>query len=275
MMPEACRRLETDLLLEAIYRRWGYDFRSYARSSIERRVMQCMADCGYASIAAMIPRVLHERDFFLRLARYFSITVTEMFRDPLVYAAVRENIVPLLRTWPHFKIWHAGCATGEEVYSLAIVLKEEGVYERATIYATDFNDKALAQAREGVYGIDKFRKATRNYQEAGGKASFSEYYHACYEAAVMNASLKERIVFSTHNLVSDAVFGEMHLVFCRNVLIYFNRELQNRALDLFTKSLVHGGFLCLGSKESLHRTVANDHYKSVDARAKIYKKSCS
>ena len=199
----------------------------------------------------MIPMILRDRELFSRLARDFSIAVTEMFRDPFVYKAVRNKVIPVLRTWPHFKIWHAGCATGEEVYSLAIVLKEEGVYDRATIYATDFNDEALEQAREGIFEIGKLQEATRNYQQAGGKASLAEYYHARYDAAVMDSALKERIVFSGHNLASDSVFGDMHLVFCRNVLIYFNRELQNRALGLFTESLVHGGFLCLGTKEDL------------------------
>jgi chemotaxis protein methyltransferase CheR len=215
---------------------------------------------------------LHDKEFFSRLARYFSISVTEMFRDPFVYRAVREKVIPLLRTWPHFKIWHAGCATGEEVYSLAIVLKEEGVYDRATIYATDFNDDALERAREGVYEVSKMKEATRNYQQAGGKASFSEYHHARYDAVAMRGSLKERITFANHNLAVDEAFGEMHLVFSRNVLIYFNRELQNRALGLFTESLVHGGFLCLGTKEDIQFTDVNNRYEVVDGKAKIYRK---
>lgn len=267
-------RIEIDLLLEAVFRRWGYDFRSYARASIERRARQFLSGAGCASVSEMIPRVIHDREFFTKLARYFSISVTELFRDPSVYRAVREQVVPLLRTWPHIKVWCAGCATGEEVYSLAIVLKEEGLYDRATIYATDFNDEALDRAREGIYEIDKFQEATRNYQQTGGKASFSEYYHSRYDAAVMmNKTLKERIVFSTHNLASDAAFGEMHLVFCRNVLIYFNRELQDRALGLFTESLVHGGFLCLGTKEDLRFTDAAGSYEAVDEKARVYRKS--
>jgi len=264
--------IEIDLLLEAVFRRYGYDFRSYARASIERRIRQFMSGAGCASISAMIPKVLHDKEFFSRLAHYFSISVTEMFRDPFVYRAVREKVVPLLRTWPHFKIWHSGCATGEEVYSLAIMLKEEGVYDRATIYATDFNDDALERAREGIYEGSKIKEATRNYQQAGGKASFSEYYHAHYDAAAMDGSLKERITFANHNLAVDEAFGEIHLVFCRNVLIYFNRELQNRALGLFTESLVHGGFLCLGSKEDIQFTDVSKLYKAVDGKAKIYKK---
>jgi len=264
--------IEIDLLLEAVFRRYGYDFRSYARASIERRIRQFMSGAGCASVSEMIPKVLHDKEFFSRLARYFSISVTEMFRDPFVYRAVREKVVPLLRTWPHFKIWHAGCATGEEIYSLAIVLKEEGVYDRATIYATDFNDEALERAREGLYEVGKMKEATRNYQQAGGKVPFSEYYHARYDAAAMDGSLKERITFANHNLAVDEAFGEMHLVFCRNVLIYFNRELQNRALRLFTESLVHGGFLCLGTKEDLQFTDVSSRYEVVDGKAKIYRK---
>lgn len=264
--------IEIDLLLEAVYRRWGYDFRSYARASIERRIRQFLSGSGCASVSEMIPKVLHDGGYFSKLARYFSISVTEMYRDPFVYRSVREKLVPLLKTWPHFKVWHAGCATGEEVYSMAILLKEEGLYDRATIYATDFNDEALKHAQEGVYDIEKIQTATLNYQQAGGKVSFSQYYHARYDAVIMDAALKERVVFSSHNLASDSSFGEIHLVFCRNVLIYFNRELQARALEIFTESLVHGGFLCLGTKEDIQFTNAKDRYDIVDEKAKIYKK---
>lgn len=269
--PES-EHIDIDLLLETIYQRYGYDFRSYARASIVRRIRQFRSNAGCTSVAEMIPRIIDDDEFASRLIRYFSIAVTEMFRDPLVYRAVREKVVPLLRTWPHCKIWHAGCATGEEVYSLAIVLKEEGIYDRTTIYATDFNNEALDRARAGIYEIGRLQEATRNYQQAGGKRSFSEYYHARYKAAAMDNSLKERVVFSSHNLASDSMFGEMHLVFCRNVLIYFNRDLQNRALGLFTESLVHGGFLCLGTKEDLQFSDFSDRYEPVDKKARIYKK---
>ena len=272
MKPAELEHVEIELLLEAIFRRYGYDFRSYARASIERRIRQFMVKAGCATIAEMIPKLLHDADFFSHLARYFSISVTELFRDPWAYQVIREKVIPLLKTWPHVKIWHAGCATGEEVYSLAIVLKEEGVYERATIYATDFNDEALERARKGIYALDKIQEATRNYQRTGAKGSFSEYYHARYQAAAMDSALKERMVFSGHNLATDSLFGEMHLVFCRNVLIYFNRDLQNRVLQLFTESLVHGGFLCLGSKEDLRFTDVCDRYEVVDDKARIYKK---
>ncbi len=272
MNPSELERLEIDLLLETVFRRYGYDFRGYARASIDRRVRQLLSSSGCTTVAELIPKVLNDAEFFSRLVRNFSIPVTEMFRDPAVYRAVREKVVPLLRTWPHFKIWHAGCATGEEVYSLAMLLKEEGLYERATIYATDFNEEALDLAREGIYPIEKIKAATRNYQLAGGKGSLSDYYHAAYDAARMDPALRERVVFSVHNLATDSVFGEIHLVLCRNVLIYFGRELQNRALWLLTESLVHGGYLCLGTKENLQFTEVHAHFSTLDHAARLYKK---
>ena len=264
--------IEIDLLLEAVFRRYGYDFRSYARASIERRTRQFLSASGCVSVSELIPKILHEQEFFWRLARSYSVSVTEMFRDPFVYRAIRETVVPVLRTWPHFKIWLAGCATGEEVYSLAILLKEEGLYDRATLYATDFNDEALERARDGVYETSAMKAATQNYLQAGGKASLSEYYHARYDAVVMERSLKERVVFANHNLTGDESFGEMRLVFCRNVLIYFNRDLQNRVLGLLTDSLVHGGFLCLGTKEDIEFTDVSSRYRVVDGDAKLFKK---
>ena len=272
MNPSELERLEIDLLLETVFRRYGYDFRGYARASIDRRVRQLLSSSGCTTVAELIPKVLNDAEFFSRLVRNFSIPVTEMFRDPAVYRAVREKVVPLLRTWPHFKIWHAGCATGEEVYSLAMLLKEEGLYERATIYATDFNEEALDLAREGIYPIEKIKAATRNYQLAGGKGSLSDNYHAAYDAARMDPALRERVVFSVHNLATDSVFGEIHLVLCRNVLIYFGRELQNRALWLLTESLVHGGYLCLGTKENLQFTEVHAHFSTLDHAARLYKK---
>lgn len=265
-------RIELALLLEAIYRRYGYDFRSYAQASIERRVRAFLPAAGCASVAELIPRVLREPAFFTRLAGQFSISVTELFRDPQVFKVVRDEVMPLLRTWPHIKIWHAGCATGEEVYSLAIVLKEGGLYERATIYATDLNADALEQARHGIYDLGRLQEATRNYQLAGGTHSLADYYHASYNAVAMDPALKERVVFSTHNLATDGVFGEMHLIFCRNVLIYFNRELQDRALGLFTDSLVYGGFLCLGTKEDVQFSAVAAAYETVDRKARLFRK---
>ena len=264
--------IEIDLLLEAVFRRSGYDFRTYARASIERRTRQFLLGSGCSVISDMIGRVLYDEDFLSRLIRHYSISVTEMFRDPFVYRAIREEVVPLLRTWPHVKVWCAGCATGEEVYSLAVVLKEEGVLEKSHIYATDFNDASLEKARQAVYPADKIREATEKYQQTDGKSSFSQYYHARYGAAAIDSSLKKQITFANHNLVTDHAFGDMQLVFCRNVLIYFNKELQNRVLRLFTESLVHGGLLCLGTKEDLRFTEVGKFYEPMNIKAKIYKK---
>lgn len=264
--------IEINLLLEAIFQRYGYDFRSYARASIDRRIRQFLPSTGCDSLSAIIPKALRDKCFSTALIQYFSISVTEMFRDPSVYLAIRKNVVPLLRTYPHVKVWHAGCATGEEVYSMAILLKEEGLYEKASLFGTDFNDSALEQAKDGIYPVDKMKEFTRNYQQGGGRASFAQYYHANYESAVMDGALKKRITFANHNLVTDQVFGEMHVIFCRNVLIYFNKELQARALRLFTDSLVRGGFLCLGNKEDIQFTKVKDEYEIVDDKARIFRK---
>lgn len=265
--------IEIDLLLEALHRAYGYDFRSYARASVERRTRQFLATSGCTTVSELMGRVLRDKVLFARLVQHFSISVTEMFRDPFVYQMIRSEVVPMLRTWPYVKIWHAGCATGEEAYSLAIVLKEEGLYDRATIFATDFNDAALEKAKAGIYAIDKVQEATRNYHKAGGRASFAEYYHARYDAAALDNALKTHLTFANHNLVCDGVFGEMHLVFCRNVLIYFDRDLKNRALWLFTESLVHGGFLCLGTREDLRFSEVEEKYEIVNRETKIYKKT--
>jgi chemotaxis protein methyltransferase CheR len=273
MKHDEVENAEIDLLLEAIFRRCGYDFRSYARSLVDRRVRQFLSRSGCKTISEMIPRVMHDAEFLTDLVQHFSISVTEMFRDPFVYRAVREKAVPRLRTYPFFKVWHAGCATGEEVYSLAIVLAEEGLLKRATLYATDFNDEALARAREGIYPLNKMREFTQNYHDAGGRASFSEYYYVRHGSAVMSGPLKERIAFANHNLAADGVFSEMHLVFCRNVLIYFSRELQNRVLRLITDSLARGGFLCLGTKEDLQFTDVAACYETIDREARLFRKT--
>lgn len=272
MTPAQIERIEIGLLLEGIWQRYGYDFRSYAEASMERRLRHCLATSGCTVFGEMIPKLLRDPDFAARLIRDLSVPVTEWFRDPFVYRAVRDNVVPMLRTWPHIKIWHAGCASGEEVYSLAIVLDEEGILDRTTIYATDINADVLERARQGIYDIGKMKEATFSYQQAGGRRSFSDYYHARYDAAVVNARLKERIVFAAHNLATDAAFGEMHLVFCRNVLIYFKRTLQDRALGLFTESVVPGGFLCLGTKEDIQFTDARDAFDEVERSARIYRR---
>lgn len=264
--------IEVDLLLEAVFRRYGYDFRSYARASVDRRVRLFVSSQHAQSISELIPRVMHDEDLFSQLAQQFSISVTEMFRDPFVFKKLREQVAPVLRTFPFVKAWVAGCATGEEAYTLAIVLKESGILNRTTIFGTDFNDNVLRQAKQGIYPAERIQEYTRNYQASGGDGSFSEYYHANYDSASLDPSLREHITFANHNLTADNVFGEMNLVFCRNVLIYFNPELQERALTLFTKSLVRGGFLVLGTKEDLQFSGVADQYEIVDRAARIYKK---
>jgi chemotaxis protein methyltransferase CheR len=269
---EDIEKIELNLFLEALYQRCGYDFRHYALASVRRRVRHLLAKSGYNTISELIPKLLYDDGFAQAAIFDFSITVTEMFRDPDFYQSVRKNVVPYLKTYPFVKIWHAGCATGEEVYSLAILLQEEGVYDRATIFATDFNDGVLDKAKEGIYALKEIRRYTANYQKAGGARSFADYYHAQYELAIMNQGLKNNITFASHNLVTDGVFGEMHLIFCRNVLIYFDRELQNRVLGLFADSLNYGGFLGLGSKETLQFSEVARHFKVIDDHTRIYQK---
>lgn len=265
-------KVEIDLLLEAVFKKYGYDFRHYARASIERRIRQFLPKSGCPTILKVIERLLEDEAFFGKLVREFSITVTEMFRDPDVYVSIRENVIPLLKTHPFVKIWHAGCATGEEAYSLAIALKEEGIYDRCTIFVTDFNDEALEKAKLGIYPIDRIKQATRNYNKGGGGNSFSDYYQAQYNSVSMNRDLRENMTFANYNLVTDGVFGEMHFILCRNVLLYFDRELQNRVFELFSGSLIRDGFLCLGTKETINFSTVRDHFVTVDSQAKIYKK---
>lgn len=272
MNPEELEALEIRLLLEAILLRTGYDFRLYAPASIQRRTRQFQELSECPTISDMIPRLFHDEEFLTRLVHQYSITVTEMFRDPFVYAAIRQAVIPKLKTWPYYKVWHAGCASGEEVYSLAILLKEEGGYQRATIYATDFNDSILQHARDGVYPLASLKDASVNYQKAGGHSTLSDYYTARFDAVAMTSLLRERVTFANHNLATDSAFGEMHLIFCRNVLIYFNRDLQNRVLKVFTESLVHGGYLCLGTKETIQFSDVADQFEVVDAESRIYKK---
>lgn len=265
-------RIEIQLLLEALFLCYGYDFRGYARASIRRRVLQFMQSTGASKVSEMIPVLLHDKSYFEQMVKEFSITVTEMFRDPSVFLALRQNIIPLLQSYPFVKIWHAGCATGEEAYSLAILVQEEDLGQWVTIFATDFNDAALETARKGIFDLDHARQFTLNYQKAGGKHSFSDYYHARYGAMAIRQELKEKITFANHNLVTDQVFSETHIILCRNVLIYFNRELQDRVIRLFYDSLVHGGILCLGMKESLLFSNYQDRFKTLDSKNKIFQK---
>lgn len=265
-------RLEIQLLLEAIYQKYGYDFREYACAHTKRRLEHRRSLENMANYSEMQHRVIYDEEFFNKLLLDLSINVTEMFRDPWFYKRVRETVIPHLKTYPFFKVWHAGCSAGQEVYSMGILLNEENVKERSQIYATDFNEKILAKAKDGIYPMDLIREYTANYQKAGGTHSFSDYYTADYDHVVMKRSLKDQILFSSHNLVTDGVFGEMNVIFCRNVLIYFNRDLQNRVLQLFYDSLCPGGFLCLGSKENIRFSNLADKFEVVAEREKIYRK---
>ncbi len=266
------QNVEIQLLLQAIYLKYGYDFRNYAKASIKRRILHRLTTERLTSISEMQHKVLYDESFFGKLLLDFSINVTEMFRDPPFYAAIRQHVVPKLRALPHLKIWHAGCSTGEEVYSMAILLKEEGLYDRTQIYATDMNEVVLKQAKEGIFAINYLKQYTANYQKAGGRESFSDYYSAHYDHVVMDKSLKKRILFSDHNLATDGVFGEMNLIMCRNVLIYFDRDLQNRVFNLFKESLCENGFLCLGSKESVRLSTHSECFEDVIKEEKIYMK---
>ncbi|MGL1862820.1 MAG: protein-glutamate O-methyltransferase CheR [Pseudodesulfovibrio sp.] len=265
-------RLEIKLLLEAIYHKYGYDFRNYACAHTKRRLEHRLNLDSMENYSAMQHRLIHDEAFFNTLLLDLSINVTEMFRDPWVYTKVRELVVPHLKTYPFIKVWHAGCSAGQEVYSMGILLEEEGIKERSQIYATDFNELILQKAKQGIYPMDVIREYTVNYQKSGGKQSFSDYYTANYDSVVIKQSLKDKVLFSSHNLVTDGVFGEMNLIFCRNVLIYFDRELQNRVFNLFYESLCPGGFLCLGSKESLRFSSVADKFEVVSEREKIYRK---
>ncbi len=264
--------IELQLLLEAIHLKYGYDFRDYSRASVKRRILHRLTLSGAKNLSEMQHQILYDTEFFERLLLDLSINVTEMFRDSSFYRAIRKEVIPILKTYPFIKIWHAGCATGEEAYSMAILLKEEGLYKRAQIYATDFNDVVLQKAKEGIYSVENVKEYTLNYQKAGGKSSFVDYYTAKHDSIIMNRSLKENIVFANHNLETDGVFGEMNLVMCRNVLIYFNRELQNRVIKLFYDSLCRHGILCLGSKENIRFSAYCDHFEDVMHDEKIYRK---
>lgn len=266
------KETEIEVLLQAIYDKYGYDFREYSEAHIKRRIMNRASLSGIRSISEMQRLLLHDEKFAAQLMQDLSITVTEMFRDPDFYKSLREKVMPILKTYSFIKIWHAGCATGQEAYSMAIMLKEENLYNRTTIYATDFNQYALDRAKEGIFSNDLMKEYTINYQKSGGQESFSDYYTSRYNLAIMDQSLKKNIVWGNHNLVTDDVFAEVHLVLCRNVLIYFNKDLQNKVQRLFFNSLVNGGILCLGKKESLQFCDFANQYSELDKKQKIFKK---
>ncbi len=267
--------IEISLLLETIYEKYGYDFREYSRAHINRRIMNRMALSGLNSVTEIQSRILKDPLFASQLLQDLSITVTEMFRDPDFYRSLREKVIPLLKTYSFIKIWHAGCATGEEAYSMAIILKEEGLYDKTTIYATDFNQSAIERAKEGIFSNEMIKEYTSNYQKSGGKESFSNYYTSDYNMVIMDNAIKKNIVWANHNLVTDGVFAEVHLILCRNVLIYFNENLQGKVQKLFFDSIINGGVLCLGSKESLRFSDFSDSYTELDKKQKIFKKKYS
>lgn len=264
--------VELELLLQAMFLKYGYDFRDYSRAHIKRRVQHYIANKGLPNISSLQHQILIERKWFDELLQELSINVTEMFRNPGFYKSIRDKVVGILNTYPYLKIWHAGCSTGEEVYSLAILLKEEGLYDRTQIYATDFNPRVVKSAKEATFPIKHIKEYTSNYQKSGGCESFSDYYRATNSSVIFDKSLTKNMVFAEHNLVTDSVFAEVNMVVSRNVLIYFNRDLQNKVLNLFNESLVNGGFLGLGSKETISFSDISGQYKVIDAREKIYKK---
>jgi chemotaxis protein methyltransferase CheR len=265
-------QLETELLLEAVYRHYGFDFREYAPASLKRRLWRRLRAEGLTTVSGLQERVLHDRASMERLLLDLSINVTSMFRDPSFYAAFREKTVPLLRTYPFARIWNPGCSSGEETYSLAILLTEAGIYDRCRIYATDINEAVLHRARAGVFPLEKMQEYTQNYIRAGGARAFSEYYVAAYEGARFQRSLVDNVVFAQHNLASDRSFNEFNAIVCRNVLIYFDRSLQDRVHGLFYDSLAMFGVLALGHKESIRFTEYADRYEELDADERLYRK---
>ncbi|GAU86426.1 protein-glutamate O-methyltransferase CheR [Bosea sp. BIWAKO-01] len=269
---EAIEAIEIRLLLEALYARYHYDFRNYAMASIKRRLKQARDQLGFASFSALQESLLHDAAVLPRLLGYLTVQVSEMFRDPSYFRAIREKVVPHLRTYPSLKVWIAGCSGGEELYSLVILFREEGLEERTLFYATDINQEALRSAEAGVFAMERVPLFTENHRQSGGKSSLSDYYHAAYGRVSFDKSLRRNVVFSDHSLVTDAVFAEMQLISCRNVLIYFDRTFQDRALGLFKDSLARKGFLGLGAKESLRFSEHAGAFTDFVREDKIYQR---
>jgi len=272
MCPIGCEEIEIEMLLYGIRTRYGYDFAHYSRASLRRRLERALTQTRLTHFSELLDRLFHDEQCFDDFLKIMSISVTEMFRDPEFYQAVRKHVVPLLKTYPFIKIWHPGCATGEEVYSMALLLHEEGFLDRARIYATDFNKHSLDTASNGVYSARQMAAYADNYRLAGGKGNFPDYYSDGYKLTRFKDFLKERITFSYHNLVTDGVFGEMNIICCRNVLIYFDKTLQDQVLRKFSESLRHGGFLCLGNRESLNFTAVKPSFAPVNKMQRIYQK---
>lgn len=266
------QELEIKLLLQAVHQKYGYDFSNYSKAHLKRRILHRLSLSGLKTISELQSKILWDTEAHKDFLQDLSINVTEMFRDPEVYLKFRKKVVPNLSTYAHIKVWHAGCSTGEEVYSLAILLKEENILHKTQIYATDFNKRVLKQAKEGIYSKKEMELYERNYKAAGGKQQLSDYYTSKYGSVMFDKSLSKNIVFADHNLVTDGVFAEVNLVFCRNVLIYFDKTLQNRAIGLFENSLSKRGYLCLGTKESLRFSDYESNFEVIDKKCKIYKK---
>jgi len=267
--------IELQLLIEAVYLHYNHDFRDYTADSQKRRVLHAVREMGCASISALQARVMHDPAAFARLLQFLTIPVTEMFRDPLFYAALRTQVVPVLHTYASLKIWIAGCSTGQEVVSMAILLREAGLLERAMIYATDINPQALEMARRGVFPLEQMALYAENYVAAGGTRIFTDYYTAAHGGALFDQSLIENVIFADHSLATDSVFSETHLISCRNVMIYFNPRLQRRVFGLFHESLCHRGFLALGSKESIALSGYAGRFDPFVGRERIYRKATS
>jgi chemotaxis protein methyltransferase CheR len=264
--------LEMGLLLEAVYVKYQHDFRHYAASSMRRRLVQAMTQFGCTTLSQLQDQVIHRPDAFTRLLGYLTVQVSEMFRDPAYYRALRREVVPVLRTHPSIKVWVAGCSTGEELWSLLILFHEEGLADRTLFYATDINVESLHRAEAAIYELERVARFSANYLEAGGTGSLSDYYAAAYGGAAFGRGLPSQVVFADHSLATDHVFSEVNLVSCRNVLIYFDRALQDRALGLFSEALPPGGFLGLGSKETLRFSGLSDAFADVDANARLYRR---
>ncbi len=275
MMPHTSAHIEdieVRLFLEAIYSRYHYDFRGYSRASLKRRLRVACESMGYPSLSALQGELLHDETIFPQLMGYLTVQVSDMFRDPAYFRGIREQVIPHLKTYPSLKVWVAGCSSGEELYSFAILFREEGLEEKTMFYATDINGTALAKAEAGVYELDRIALFTRNHRLSGGTGSLSDYYHAAYGAARFDQTLRKRTVFSDHSLASDSVFAELHLVSCRNVLIYFDRPLQDRAVGLFKDALVRKGFLGIGARESLRFNAHVNAFGEFLPAERIYQK---
>ena len=272
MVRDAVEDLELRLLLEGIYQRYGYDFREYARSSIRRRVWHRVSEEGLSSISGLQERILHDPDCMERLLLDLSVSVTSMFRDPSFFLALRRTVVPVLKTYPFIRVWNAGCSSGEETLSLSILLHEEGLADRIRIYATDINADVLQRSQHGSFPLERMREYTQNYISSGGKRAFSDYYKTIGDTVRFEPELLDKVVFAQHNLVSDADFNEFHLIVCRNVMIYFDRSLQDKVVGLLHRSLIRFGILALGQKESLRFSQYTGDFEELDPREKIYRR---